>query len=175
MKKALLPILFLTILSAGIVRAEMKIGYIDSEKILTEYEESKDALAKLEAENKRLQKEYQDLQVRYQTLADEFDKKKFVATESWKQQKQQEIENLAMEIQNYQVEKFGPQGEIYTKEAELMSPVLDKINNILKKVGNEGGYDYILDTAQRSIVFADPKHDLTSVVLYELSKATEIK
>lgn len=162
-------------LFTGFAQAELKIGYIDSEKILLEYEESKDALSKLEAQNRRYQEEFQEMQARYKNLLEEYEKKKFVATDAWKKQKEDEAKKLEMDIQNYQMEKFGPQGEIYKKEAELMAPVLEKINNILKKIGAEGGYDYIIDTAQRSIVFANPKYDLTSVVLYELSKATEIK
>ncbi|HDR04580.1 MAG TPA: OmpH family outer membrane protein [Candidatus Marinimicrobia bacterium] len=174
MKRAWIVFLAMMLI-AGFAQAELKIGYIDSEKILLDYEESKDALSKLEAQNRRYQEEFQEMQVRYQNLLEEYEKKKFVATDLWKKQKEEEAEKLAMDIQNYQMTKFGPQGEIYKKEAELMAPVLEKINNILKKIGAEGGYDYIIDTAQRSIVFANPKHDLTSVVLYELSKATEIK
>ncbi len=174
MKKSWI-VIFAVIFLAGMAQAELKIGYIDSEKILMDYEESKDALSKLEAQNRNYQEEFQEMQVRYQNLLEEYEKKKFVATDAWKKQKEEEAEKLAMDIQNYQMEKFGPQGEIYKKEAELMAPVLEKINTILKKIGAEGGYDYIIDTAQRSIVFANPKHDLTSVVLYELSKATEIK
>ncbi len=68
------------------------------------------------------------------------------------------------------MEKFGNRGEIYQKESEYLGPILEKINKILKEVGEEDGYDYILDASKGSIVFADPSLDLTNVVLRELRK-----
>ncbi len=170
MKKLLIAAL-IGILSASYAFAELKVGYINSDQILTEYEESVDAMSKLDAENKRLQEEFQKMQARFQDLSQEFEKKKFVATDAWKTQKQQEMDQLSMDIQNYQMEKFGPQGEIYQRENEYLGPVLEKINLILKKVGEEGNYDYIMDGAKGVLVFANPKHDLTNTVLYELRKS----
>jgi len=164
-------VLLLATFSASAAYAQVKLGYINSDQILLEFEESLDAMSKLEAENKRLQEEYQKMQTRMIELTQEFEKKKFVATETWKTQKQTEIEKLGSELQNYQMEKFGPQGEIYRKESEYLGPVLEKINLILKKVGEEGKYDYIMDGAKGVIVYADPKHDLTNTVLYELRKS----
>ena len=174
MKKLAVVLLTMGIF-VSIASAQMKVGYINSDQILLEYEEAIDAMSKLEAENKRLQEDFQKMQTRFMGLQEEFEKKKFVATDTWKTQKQQELEKLAMDIQNYQMEKFGPQGEIYKKESEYLGPVLEKINVILKRVGEEGAYDYVMDGAKGVIVFANPKHDLTNTVLYELRKSAGSK
>ena len=174
MKKIVIALLSLGIFFS-IASAELKVGYINSDQILMEYEEAIDAMSKLEAENKRLQEDFQKMQTRFMELQQEFEKKKFVATDTWKTQKEAELEKLAMDIQNYQMEKFGPQGEIYKKESEYLGPVLEKINLILKRVGEDGGYDYVMDGAKGVIVFANPKHDLTNTVLYELRKSGTAK
>lgn len=170
MKKFIVTLVSVVFLAAA-AQAELKMGYVNSDQILLEFEESVDAMSKLEAENKRLQEDFQKMQTRFVELSQEFEKKKFVSTDSWKTQKQKELESLSIEIQNYQMEKFGPQGEIYKKESEYLGPVLEKINLILKKVGEEGNYDFIMDASKGGIVFAIPKHDLTNTVLYELRKS----
>jgi len=110
------------------------------------------------------------MQQKGRELLGEYEKKKFVATDSWKKDKQKEIEELQIKIQNYQMEKFGNNGEIYQKESEYLGPILEKINKILKQIGEEAGYNYILDASKGSIVFADPTLDLTNIVLRELRK-----
>ncbi len=170
MKRIIMVLLFLSVIVSAVVAEGLKIGYVNSEKILSEYKEAVDAMAKLEADSKKMQEEFQAMQVNGQQLLQEYEKKKFVATDSWKKEKQKEIEDLQVKIQNYQMEKFGSNGEIYKKEAEYLGPILEKINKILAQVGEEDGYSYILDASKGSIVFADPSLDLTNIVLRELRK-----
>ena len=65
---------------------------------------------------------------------------------------------------------MGPEGEIYRKQAELVGPVLEKIKSVIEKVGKENEYDYIFDTVAGNILYAEPVHDLTDKVLYELKR-----
>ncbi|MDD3806432.1 MAG: OmpH family outer membrane protein [Candidatus Marinimicrobia bacterium] len=153
------------------LQAQSKIGYINSEKILREYDEAADALAKLEAESQRMEEDFYKLQQKGQELLDEYESKRFVATEAWKTQKQQEIQKIQEELQNYQMKYFGPDGEIYAKQDEYLGPVMDKINTAIQRVGIDGGYDFIIDASKGTLVFADDKHDLTNTVLYELRKS----
>jgi len=170
-RSTLLMIIALILAGVAGLQAQSKIGYIDSEKLLREFDEAVDAMAKLEAESQRLEEEYYAMQERGQKLLDEYESKRFVATESWKTQKQQEIQKLQEELQNYQMKYFGPDGEIYVKQEEYLGPVMQKINQAIQRVGLDGGYDYIIDASKGTLVFADDKHDLTNTVLYELRKA----
>ncbi|MEA1986428.1 MAG: OmpH family outer membrane protein [Candidatus Marinimicrobia bacterium] len=170
MKRIIMSIVFLSVIVSSVFAEGMKIGYVNSEQILAEYKEAKDAMAKLETETVKMQQEFQDMQKKGQELLEEYEKKKFVATDSWKKEKEKEIQDLQVELQNYQMEKFGNNGEIYKKEAEYLGPILEKINKILTQVGEEDNYDFILDASKGSIVFADPALDLTNVVLRELRK-----
>ena len=168
-------ILIITLLLLGTTSAyaQAKIGYIDSEKILREFDEAVDAMAKLEAESQRLQEEYYAMQARGQKILEEFESKRFVATEAWKTQKQQEIQKLEAELENFQMKHFGPDGEIYAKQEQFLGPVMRKINAAIQRVGADGGYDFIIDAAKGTLVFADDKHNLTNTVLYELRKAAK--
>ncbi len=150
---------------------ELKIGFIYSEQIMVEYQEAVDAMKKLEAEAEELQNVYKEMQSDYQKMIEDFEKRKMVSSDAWKTQKQREIMDKERQLQEYQMEKFGQQGEIYRKEQEYLGPVLDKINEILKRVGEEKGYSYIIDASKGTIVYADESHDLTEFVLEELKKS----
>ena len=67
-----------------------------------------------------------------------------------KERRMQEIKENDQKIQ-----QFLNQAESDLKEREkaLNKPILDKINAAIRAVGNEGGYTYIIDASQSSIVY----------------------
>ena len=166
-------ILVLLTLALSLVFAAdvFKVGFVYSEQIMLEYQEAIDAMKKLEAEAQELQNVYKEMQLDYQRLIEDYEKRKLVSSDAWKNQKQKEILDKERQLQQYQVEKFGQSGEIYVKEEEYLGPVLDKINETLKKVGEQQGYAYIFDASKGTIVYADEAHNLTAIVLEELKKS----
>jgi outer membrane protein len=165
-------LVLLTLAVAVAVAADgMKIGFIYSEQIMLEYQEAIDAMKKLEAEAVELQKVYQEMQQDYQTLIEDYEKRKLVSSDAWKKQKQKEIISKEQQLQSYQLEHFGQDGSIYKKEEEYLGPVLDKINETLKRIGDEEGYSYIMDASKGTIVHADESLNLTDKVLEELKKS----
>lgn len=168
LKKAILGLSVLMLLTTGAFA--QKIGYINSEVILAQFEDFKEAQSKLEVEGRKLEKQYYDMQARLDSMYADYERQKFLMTEANRASKEAEIQRLANEIQAFQMEKLGPQGEFYRKQAELADPVLQKINDAIKKIGDEGGYDFILDTVAGNILYAQDKYDLTERVLEELRK-----
>ena len=75
-------------------------------------------------------------------------------------------------MQQFQLDKFGPEGEIYRLQAEKMKPITNRINAAINIVGKEQGYDIILDALSGAIVYALPQHDLTESVIEELTKSS---
>lgn len=165
-------LVLLTITMTVVFAADaLKIGYVYSEKIMVEYQEAVDAMKKLEAEAIELQKVYEEIQSDYQGLIEDYEKRKLVSSEAWKKQKQNEIISKEQQLQNYQLENFGQNGTIYQKEEAYLAPVLDKINETLKRVGDQQGYSYIIDASKGTIVYADEALDVTDLVLEELKKS----
>jgi len=168
LNKAILRIIFLIMLSMAAFG--QKFGYINSEFILSQFEEFKEAQNKLEVEGRKLEKQYYDMAATLDSLQKEYERQKFLMTESNKATKENEMRRLAENIQKFQVEKLGPQGEFYQKQQALADPVLQKINGAIKRVGEAGGYDFIFDTVAGNILYAQEKFDLTEQVLKELQK-----
>jgi len=151
---------------------KMKIGYINSQKILATYKDAIDAQKKVDELNKQWEKEGLDMQKELQQLQDSFESQSLLLSESKKAEKAQEIQTLYLKIQQFQQEKWSPgQGQIYRKQEEFMAPVLEKINGMIKKVGDELKFDYIFDTVAGNILYAsEEQQDLTDKVLEELNK-----
>lgn len=149
-----------------------KIGYIHSQKILADYKEAQDAQKKVEELNRQWEKEGMEMQKQLQDLQEQFESQSLLLSESKKTEKAQEIQNLYLKIQQFQQEKWAPgRGQIYLKEKEFMEPVLEKINKVIKEIGDEESFDYIFDTASGNILYASEKQpDLTEKVLAELEK-----
>ncbi|MBN2600399.1 MAG: OmpH family outer membrane protein [Candidatus Marinimicrobia bacterium] len=172
MKKfTLIMIGFLLVMcSANLFAQTIKIGYVNSDRILAEFEEAKEAQRKLDVEAKKLEDEYRGMLGKLDSLNRDFERQKMIMSETRRQTKENEITQLQQNIQRYQVEKMGPEGEIYRKQAELVGPVLEKIKAVIEKVGKSNKYDYIFDTVAGNILYAEPVHDLTDKVLYELKR-----
>ena len=169
--------LFLILLFISPTYAQkLKIGYINSQKILTTYKEAVDAQKKIDELNRQWEKEGLEMQKQLQELQDQFESQSLLLSESKKAEKAQEVQNLYLRIQQFQQEKWAPgQGEIYKKEKEFMAPVLEKINAVIKKIGDEQSYDYIFDTVAGNILYAsESQEDLTDKVLEELNKSTTV-
>ncbi len=167
---ALVGVLFLGLQSS--VFAQLKIGYIDSQKILANYKESVDAQKKLDAQNQKWQQQIQQMQQNLKNLQDQLDAQKLLLSEAKKQEKQQEIQNLYLKIQQFQMQKWGQQGELFQLQQKLMAPIIDQINKTITKIGQEEKFDYIFDTVQGNIVYASKKQpDLTDKVLKILNKS----
>ncbi|MCK4577420.1 MAG: OmpH family outer membrane protein [Candidatus Marinimicrobia bacterium] len=151
---------------------QIKIGYIDSNRIMQEFEEVRDAQAKLEKETRRLQAEYTTYVGRLDSLQREFERQRLLLSNDKIRDKEREIQTLYQTTQAFQQEKFGPEGELYRYQATLMSPILEKIDAAVKVVGAERGYDFIMDAAGGALVYALPAYDLTTDVVTELRRAT---
>lgn len=150
---------------------QIKIGYIDSNRIMQEYEEVRDAQAKLEKEQRRLQAEYNTYAERLDSLNREFERQRLLLSNEKILEKEQEIQSLWQTTQAFQQSKFGAEGELYRYQAQLMAPILDKVDAAVKKLGAEQSYDYIIDAAGGALVYALPAHDLTDNVITELRRS----
>jgi outer membrane protein len=150
--------------------SETKIGYIDSQIIMSEYEDVRQVQVELEKEQKRLQTVYEKKLVSLDSLKTAYQTGSIILSEQKKIQMENNIRQKEQEIQQWQLQYFGPEGELYKLQNQLLAPILNTIDSVIKKIGEERSYDYIFDAVQGSIVYALDSHNLTQEVLDELKK-----
>ena len=165
MKKIILIILSLTF-------AETNIGWVDSQYIFNQLDEARQAQVELEKKQRSLESEYLDMVSKADSLYKDFEQKSILMSEDRRKEKERELMEYQEKIQMFQMQKMGPEGELYAYYAQLVSPIEKKILNAIEKVGNERGYDYILDSSRGGIVHALDSHKLDDYVLEELRKGS---
>ena len=151
---------------ATVASAQLTIGYILSERIRTEYEEFKEAESQLQLEYREVQFEFEQMGLKMDSLRQDYEVKRLMALDKGESIRQ-EIEQMEKQIQNYQAEKIGPQGELMRKQAQLEYEILGKVKKAVDKVAIDGGFDYIID-ASVGLLYFKPKYDMTDDVLHEL-------
>ena len=156
-----------------IVSAQLKIGYILSERIRSEYEEFKEAESQLQLEYRKVQFEFDQRVKKLDSLKQDYEVKRLMSLDKGESIKQ-EIDQTEKQIQTYQAEKVGPQGELMRKQAQMEYDILGKVKKAVDKVAINGGYDYIID-ASVGLLYYKPKYDLTDDVLHELRKLDNSK
>jgi len=162
----------LMLLLVSLSFADVKIGYVDSNEIMNNFEEVRQIQVDLEKEQKRLEAEMQEILYSLDSLKKDFDRQSLLMSEMRRKEKQNEIINKEKAAQKFQLDKFGPEGEIYRIQNQLLKPILAKIDAAIQKVGNERGYDFILDAMSGALLYALDSHNLTEDVMDELAKTT---
>jgi len=162
----------LTLALASLAFADVKIGYVDSNEIMNNFDEVRQVQADLEKEQRRLESEFNELVYSLDSLKQDFDRQRLLMSDTRRNEKENEILNKEKSVQKFQLDKFGPEGEIYKTQNQLLKPVLAKIDDAIQKVGSERGYDFILDAMSGALLYALDSHNLTEDVMDELAKAT---
>lgn len=158
--------------SAHPAMAQLKIGYINSNKILEVYKEAIDVRKRLQELNQGWEREAKDMEKQLKDMQDQLEAQSLLLSEERKAEKQQEIQAMYIKYQQFLNEKWGQQGEAVKKEVEFIQPVYDKINKAIQKIGQEEGFHYIFDVVAGNILYAsDDQPDLTEKLLEELNKS----
>ena len=162
--------LLLSCVLAAAAYAELKIGYINSEKIFAEYEGTKEAQDKFNKEVAKWEQEATERQKEMRELKDQLEKQSLLLSSERKKEIEDKLQAKMVEYQKFLQEKFGQEGEALQKNETLTKPIVEKINKILEQIAKTENYDFIFDARVGGLVFAKPGYDLTERVLAALNK-----
>jgi len=144
----------------------LKIGHINSSEILKLMPEVKTAQAELEKFSKELQNQSDLLIAEYQKKTDEYQGLPPNTSDVLKKDKETEIVQLEQRIKKFQEDA---QGEVTKKQSELLDPIMKKLQEVIKEIAKEKGYDYILDTSNGAVIYQNDAYDISSFVKKKLN------
>ena len=155
---------FALMLSAAAVgAAELKIGFIDAERINRES-------APAEAATKRLEKEFapraQELQRRegqIKTLQGQLEKDAVTMSESDRRAKEQELSRLSLDFQRMQ---RSYSEDLNLRRNQELQTLFERANRVIKSIAEAEKFDLILQEA----VYRSPRLDITDRVLKALAE-----
>ncbi|MFO1221299.1 MAG: OmpH family outer membrane protein [Burkholderiaceae bacterium] len=152
-------------LMAGAASAqELKIGYVNSERVLREATPAKAAQSKLEAEFGKREKDLNDVAARLKGAADKLEKDAPTLAESERNKRQRELVEQDRDLQRKRREF---QEDLNQRKNEELAAVVERANRVIKQIFDQEKYDLIL----QEVVFAGPRVDITEKVIKALNAA----
>lgn len=166
MKKiaVILSFIFLSVFSYA-----QKFACVDTEYILNNMPEYKQAQKELEEVSLQWQKDVENKLAEVDRMYRSYQAEALLLPEDLKTKRENEIVAAEREAKALQKQRFGSEGDLAKKRSELIKPIQDKIYNAIEKIAKEKNYSVMLDKASgATILFIDSKTDVSDLVLAEL-------
>jgi outer membrane protein len=141
---------------------ELKIGYVNSERVLREAAPAKAAQVRLEGEFGKREKDLAEQNQRLKAAAEKLDKEAPTLSESERGRRQRELVEQDRDLQRKRREF---QEDLTQRKNEELAAVVERANRVIKQIFDGEKYDVILQEA----IFAGPRVDITEKVIKALN------
>jgi outer membrane protein len=143
---------------------EMKIGFVNSDRVLREATVAKAAQTRLEAEFSKRQKEGEDAANKLKAAADKLDKDAPTLAEAERNRRQRDLVEQDRELQRKRREF---QEDLNQRRNEELASVVERANKVVKSIYETEKYDLILQGDV--VIFASSRIDITDKVVKALN------
>lgn len=168
--KSLKIISLCLIFISGFISAQ-KIGVVDTDYILSQLPQFKDAEQRMNSQVEQWKKEVQDMQSDYEKKKSALENERVLLVGDQLKQREKEVDDLDKKIKNIINSRFGPKGEINNARANLAKPFQDQIWNAIKTISEKNSLGIVLDKSNNiSVIFLEKRYDYTDKVLNLLLK-----
>ena len=144
--------------------AELKVGYVQVDKILQEAPQTAESGKKLEKEFSPRSQELDRMAKQIKDLEAALDKDGLTITEADRRSKERDIQNIKTEFQRKQREL---REDINLRKNEELGSLQDRINKAVQSVAKAENYDLVMYSG---VAYATDKIDITDKVLKLLGK-----
>jgi outer membrane protein len=172
--KKYLLVLTALLLSSNIIFAQqpLKLGYVDSQVILTQLPEAIKAQGDLEALTNKWTAQADSMTKDLQEQYADYQKQQGTMKEDKKKQTEQVIVAKQQEIETFKRQKFAQgQGEIYKENEKIFAPIKEKIYKAISEIAKKEGMQFVFDkTGDVILLYADSSYDITYQVLDTLKR-----
>jgi outer membrane protein len=153
----------------GIQAQNQKIGFIDSEYILSNMPEYTGIDQRLRQVSQEWQQEIDRMQAEIERLKQEFQAREILFTSEQRQQKLTEIDNKIRDRERFLQSKFGPDGDYFKQQQQLLEPIQLRIVEATDKVAARDGFDFVFDRAGDFLfLYTRPQWNISNEVLLEM-------
>ena len=162
----LLPALLLSVASLAATAAtaqDLKVGYVNSERVLREAEPAKQAQRRLDQEFGKREKDLNDQNSALRAQAEKLDRDGPTLSETEKTRRQRELVELDRDLQRKHREF---QEDLTQRKNEELSSIAERANRTIKQIAESEHYDLIV---QDPVIYASARVDLTKKVIDALN------
>jgi len=147
---------------------DLRIGYVNSERVLREAAPAKAALARMESDFSKRDKDLNDQAAKLKASADKLEKDAPTLPEAERNRRQRDLLELDRDLQRKRREF---QEDLNQRRNEETAGIVERANKVIKQIFEGEKYDLIL----QDVVFAGPRVDITDKVIRALNAAPAAK
>ena len=176
-KKSITYLIFITLISTQICFSQKaeRIGYVNMEYILSQMEDYKLANQQLEEKIGKWKQEIELKKGEIKNLKDSLMVEKPLLTFDIIQDRESEIEFEEKQLNDYQVKRFGVNGDWVAQELMLIRPIQDQVMNVVQTIAKQKKFDKIFDqSADAIMLYSEKKYDISDLVLKSILKAEKL-
>lgn len=161
-------LLFVTTSSA---LAQLKIGYMNSQEVLSQMPERQNVEQQLNTFIKQKRQELQQRTTSFQDSVAQFRENQASMSQAQAQQREQELSKMQQSIRQFQQ---NLQQQIQQRRSKLLQPLYDRMNEAISTVAENNDLDFVLNEATstgENIVYysSSERMDITEEVLQQIT------
>lgn len=154
---------------SGILAREIKIGVVNTEKILKESAQAVVAQKKLEKEFLAYDERIKKMAAQIKELQDHLEKNDKSITLEERRTRERELANISRQYQRAQQQM---REDLTMRQNEEYSLILERVNKVIKNIAENEGYDLILQL--QDSVYRSQRIDITNQVIKALAEQEQI-
>jgi outer membrane protein len=139
----------------------LKIGFVNTERILRDAKPAQSAQRKIEAEFKKRDDELAKIAEQLKRLQDELDKNSVTMSETQRRNKEREFGELNRDFQRKQREF---REDLNQRRNEELAQVVEHANRVIRQIAEQEKYDLVV----QDVVYFSPRIDITDRVIKAL-------
>lgn len=162
-KSLVLASLASALFATGVGAAELKVGYVNTQRIFRDAPAAVKAAKKLESEFSKRDADLQRMAKQLQGMQENLEKNAVTLAETDRRAKEKEFGELSREFQRKQREF---REDLNLRQNEENAAVIEKANKAIKQIAEAEKYDLIL----QDVVWVSPRLDITEKVIKALTE-----
>lgn len=172
MRRTVLSILLLTALGSTSAFADVKIGYVDLQRALTEVSEGQAAKYKLKSEIDKKKAEFESEQKKLREDGMILDRQASAMSEEVRMEKMKQLQGRLMSISE-RGQKL--QVEFVEKERTELKKIFDKMDPIVAAIAKREALAMVFEKTDSGLVFAEANLDLTNELVRTYNEKFPVK
>ena len=168
--KLIYSLLVLSIGVSSFSQKTLRVGYINMDYILENYDDFKQANQEYSLKLDKWRKEIERTQMEIEKKYDELEIKRPLLTTSIYNELKEEINFEKRELEEYKQKRIGPEGDW------IIQPIQDKVLEAVQKIADKNKFDFIFDKSSAIIMlYSEKKYDISELVLKSILRQEKIE
>jgi len=153
----------------------LKLGYVDSQKIFEGLPQAQEAQKVLDAQLAVWQDSLETMSRTFQAEVETYQAQQGMMAEAKKEETLQRLTKMEQQIREYRNLKFGQTGEAARLRQTVLGPLQEKVLQAIQAVAKEEGLSFVFDKIEEAtiVLYAQEKFDDTFKVLDMLKRGSK--